>query len=150
MIILQADACNESYANVKQLIQLLKFPELDREFTFTGDLKMVNIMLGISSASCSFPCPYCEGAKWAKNAKGKMAVTNKFGRFVRGRERTLGNIKVNQRNFIVKGGVNAKKYKNCVREVISLWDNTMDHVSVLSRFPIDPLHVLLLGIVLFI
>ena len=147
---MQADACNETYANVKQLIQLMKFPELDREFTFTGDLKMVNIMLGLSSCSCSFPCPYCEGAKWAKNAKGKLAVTNKFGRFVRARERTLENIKLNQRNFIIKGGVNAKKYKNCVREVISLWNNDMDHVSVLSRFPIDPLHVILLGTVLFI
>ena len=110
---------------------------------------MVNIMLGISSNSCSFPCPYCEGAKWAKNKKGKLAVTNKFGRFVRARERTLKNIKLNQRNFINNGGVNAKDYKNCVREVISLWDNDMDHVSVLSLFPIDPLHVLLLGIMLF-
>ena len=39
----------------------------------------------------------------------------------------------------------ASKYKNCVRDVVSLWSEDMDQVRTLSLFPIDPLHVLLLG-----
>ena len=144
-MILQADCAHECYDNVRQLIKLLNFPELEEEFTFTSDLKMVAIMLGNSGNSSNFSCPYCEGAKWAINTKGKWAVTNKFGRFVGARRRTLGNIKLHQRNFILKGGANAAKYKNCVREVISLWDSKMDHVRTLSLFPIDPLHIILLG-----
>ena len=89
---------------------------------------------------------YCEGAKWAFNKKGIWKETNKFGEYFPGRTRTLGNIKLNRRRFVVHGkGQNAPKYRNCVRDVVNLWGKEMDHVRTLSLLPIDPLHVLLLG-----
>ena len=76
----------------------------------------------------------------------KINKINKFRQYFPGRPRTLGNIKMNKRRFIVLGkGKNAPKYKNCVRNIVNLWGEGMDGVRTLSLFPIDPLHVLLLG-----
>ena len=146
LVILQSDKAIETHANVEKLIELMKFPELDVEYMFTADLKMVNLSIGLSSCNCIFSCPYCQGAKWAFNKKGKWKETNKFGQYFPGKPRTLGNIKLNKRRFVVLGkGKNAPKYKNCIRNVVSLWSEDMDHVKTLSLFPIDPLHVILLG-----
>ena len=146
LVILQCDKAIETHANVDKLIELMKFPDLDVEYTFTADLKMVNLSVGLSSCNCIHSCPYCEGAKFAYNKKGIWKATNKFGQYFPGKTRTLGSIKLNNRRFIVHGkGLNAPKYKNCVRNVVGLWSEDMDHVRTLSLFPIDPLHVLLLG-----
>ena len=78
----------------------MKFPELDIDYTFTADLKMVNLSVGLHSCNCIHSCPYCEGAKWAFNKKGIWKETNKFGEYFPGRFRTLGNIKLNRRRFV--------------------------------------------------
>ena len=146
MVILQSDKAIETHENVDKLISLMKFPELDIQYTFTADLKMVNLSVGLSSCNCIHSCPYCEGAKFAYNKQGIWKETNKFGQYFPGNTRTLGSIKLNNRRFIVHGkGLNAPKYKNCVRSIVGLWGEDMDHVKTLSLFPIDPLHVLLLG-----
>ena len=80
-----------------------------------------------------------------KDKRGKWKTTNKFGQYFGGDTRTMGSIKSNHNDFITIGkGEDAPDYKNCIRELISLWDE-MDHVPVLHLFPIDPLHILLLG-----
>ena len=83
-----------------KLIDLMKFPELDIDYTFTADLKMVNLSVGLHSCNCIHSCPYCEGANWAFNKKGIWKETNKFGEYFPGRFRTLGNIKLNRRRFV--------------------------------------------------
>ena len=108
----------------------MKFPELDIQYTFTADLKMVNLSVGLSSCNCIHSCPYCEGAKFAYNKQGIWKETNKFGQYFPGNTRTLGSIKLNNRRFIVHGkGLNAPKYKNCVRSIVGLWGEDMDHVK---------------------
>ena len=70
MVILQSDKAIETHENVAKLIDLMKFPELDINYTFTADLKMVNLSVGLHSCNCIHSCPYCEGSKWAFNNKG--------------------------------------------------------------------------------
>ena len=67
MVILQSNKAIETHANVEKLIELMKFPKLDVDYTFTADLKMVNLSVGLSSCNCILSCPYCQGAKWAFN-----------------------------------------------------------------------------------
>ena len=45
LVILQCDKAIETHANVDKLIELMKFPDLDVEYTFTVDLKMVNLIV---------------------------------------------------------------------------------------------------------
>ena len=78
----------------------MKFPELDIDYTFTADLKMVNLSVGLCSCNCIHSCLYCEGANWAFNKKGIWKETNKSGEYFPGRIRTLGNIKLNRRQFV--------------------------------------------------
>ena len=49
----------ESYENVRVVVEKLKLNEL--ECCITSDLKLINALLGISSHSGKFSCPYCTG-----------------------------------------------------------------------------------------
>ncbi len=44
--------------NVEELIRLTKLSKFS-PFTFTGDLKMINLVTGVAGFSSSFPCAYC-------------------------------------------------------------------------------------------
>ncbi len=48
----------ESFYNVEELIRLTKLSEFS-PFTFSGDLKMINLVTGVAGFSSSFPCPFC-------------------------------------------------------------------------------------------
>ena len=49
----------ESFQVLQELFQLIAFPK-DVPFMFVGDLKVLNIALGLSTAAATHPCPYCE------------------------------------------------------------------------------------------
>ena len=47
----------ETYDNVKTILNLVKIDKID--FVIATDLKLANILLGLSSHSSKFRCPYC-------------------------------------------------------------------------------------------
>ena len=47
----------ESYKNVREVVEKLKLNDLD--CCIASDLKLINALLGISSHSGKFSCPYC-------------------------------------------------------------------------------------------
>ncbi len=49
----------ESYEILKDVFHRVNFPT-DLDFVFIGDLKVLNICLGLSTGSSSNPCPFCE------------------------------------------------------------------------------------------
>ena len=56
LVILQSDKAIETHENIDKLISLVKFPELDIEYTFTADLKKVNLSVGINGCNCIHSC----------------------------------------------------------------------------------------------
>ena len=51
----------ESYHNIKIIMNLTNINEI--EFTLSQDLKLTNIIIGITSHSSKYPCPYGEWYK---------------------------------------------------------------------------------------
>ncbi len=49
----------ESYDILKDVFHRINFPS-DLSFVFIGDLKVLNICLGLSTSSSANPCPFCE------------------------------------------------------------------------------------------
>ena len=72
----------ESYHNMSVLMKLTNLNEV--EYSFSMDLKLINIYIGIGSHSSRHPCPYGE------------CYRDKTGSWVKGRDRTVNNIKEHQ------------------------------------------------------
>ena len=55
-----AEGVVEDYDNVKKFLDLLKLDLKKHSIFLNNDIKMDLILLGLMSASSSYPCPYCE------------------------------------------------------------------------------------------
>ena len=60
-VIFAAPELQESHENLKEIFKLLKLNELEKEFnvTYSGDLKIINLLLGLGSCSSTFNCYIC-------------------------------------------------------------------------------------------
>ncbi len=56
----------EGYALLRTIFDTIDFPAADVPFLFIGDLKVLNVVLGLSTAAASQPCPFCEVTILAK------------------------------------------------------------------------------------
>ena len=105
-LILLAVAPNtqENYGNIKKLWSELNINDLIE--TIATDLKLANVLIGIQSHSCSYPCTWCFGQK------------NKLHEL--GEYRIIGNSLVNYENWSKAGAIKkeAKKFKSCVNPPI--------------------------------
>ena len=54
-----SEAIPEEYDNVKQMLDLVKLDLKKHSIFLNNDIKMDLILLGLMSASSSYPCPYC-------------------------------------------------------------------------------------------
>lgn len=62
-ILALAPNVSEHYNNILQLWTLLKLNDLERDYIIIGDLKVVNILLGLMSYSARYPCSWCIARK---------------------------------------------------------------------------------------
>ena len=53
----------EEYNNVKAIMDRLNLNIRKLNYVFTMDIKLMLIVLGLMSASSTFPCPYCHISK---------------------------------------------------------------------------------------
>ena len=116
----------ESYENMKVLFNELK---LDRvKCVVATDLKLANIVLGLSAHGAIHSCCWCEANSrdWSRG----------------GSIRTLGKIRQNYQNFCQAGGhpKNAQYFYNCIH--LPLFSKT-DNTSILELIPPPELHLLL-------
>ena len=120
---------NESYHNVRVLLEKVKINEL--LYKFTGDLKLYNIVAGIMSASSLCPCVYCE----AKREGGQWEVG--------ARMRTFGNIMENFQDWSRAGSksAKAKEFKNCTGKPLLFNEDDDVNQLVLDRMPPPALHL---------
>lgn len=101
----------ERYENVKIVLEKLQIKQLDMAYTFSVDLKLANILVGIQSHGSSYPCVYCD---CPKSNFSNIAAANSYTM------RTLGTIRQNamlyqsaKQNF---PNLTAKDYKSCVHK----------------------------------
>ena len=59
-VIAMVEGIVEDYDNVKEILDLLKLDLKKFPIFLNNDLKMDLIILGLMSASSSYPCPFCE------------------------------------------------------------------------------------------
>ena len=117
----------ERYENIRTLVELLKLNEL--KSVIAADLKLINVLTGISSYSGKYSCAWCEGESTLSS----------------GDLRTFGSIKQHYQNF-VNAGSNMKKmmaFKNVIHSCLLDYD---DKELVLDVVPPPELH-LLMGVV---
>ena len=62
-IIANVDLVPENYINLKVILDEMKLHKIPKNVSLSCDLKVVNIILGISSCTSMNGCPYCEGYK---------------------------------------------------------------------------------------
>ena len=92
MILASSPSVPETYSNVNIFLEKVKTGQI--WCTWTGDLKMANLMAGLMSCSSSYPCVYCETRCF------------KQGRWdERGPLRTVGRIQEQQVKWRESGGV---------------------------------------------
>lgn len=121
----------EKYANIEQIWTSLL--ELDRiDAVISGDLKIINLLLGIMGHSSSYPCPYCFAPK---SFLSDRCATS----------RTLTNIQHYSEKWLRDGAKekHAKKFFNCVKKPLLGGSSTDD---VIKLCPPPVLHITL-GIV---
>lgn len=113
----------EKYDNISPIwTELLKLHEL--EYLVAGDLKIINIIIGIMAHSSKNPCPYCEAFK------SELGISN-------GISRTKGSIK---ENCTRKMKMIGKNFASCVNAPLV---SGTDEDKILHLCPPPPLHITL-------
>lgn len=120
----------ETHSNVRKVMELLNFTNLDIKFTFAMDFKLANIVAGIQAHGCTFPCLWCECPK-----KDFSTVRSKQYPL-----RTLGGVRSNAIEFRRSPKAEAKDFKNCVNEPLI---HAPDNDIFLRHIPPPELHMLL-------
>lgn len=126
-----SESTQENYENVAQLWSAINTNQLERGWTLAVDLKIANILSGIMTHSCAFPCIWC----FAK--KGELHELGPY--------RTIGDILKYYNDWQSQGGIkkDAKDFKNCTNPPI--FQNNPDQL-VLDIVTPPELH-LMLGVV---
>ena len=128
----------ENYANLKKIIDCLglrDYASLDT--TFSSDLKLINILLGMQAHSCAHACAYCN-----IRTRGVGAYDETLRQI---QHRTFGSLQTDYNNLVVNGSKikDAKKYYNVVHEPM-LKPNGDDfslNQLILHKMPPPELHL---------
>jgi hypothetical protein len=134
IILAAVSKVKETHQNMSVLMQLTNLNEV--EYSFSLDLKLMNITIGIQTHSSRHSCDYGECYK------------DNDGNWLKGRDRTLANIRQNQTKWMQrsrdKNGTwaNLKDHMNCEHDPL-LGGNSND--PIIKTIPPPPLHTVLLG-----
>lgn len=130
-IIALAPKIEENYTNVELIYSKLNLNDCFNNFssTLTTDLKLTNVITGLTSSSSCCPCPYCEASKDNLHSCGVL--------------RTLENCLFNYNDWKSNGCVkkNIKNFKNCQHPPLLQVEN--DNELILYLMPPPELHLLL-------
>lgn len=124
MILASAPKVPENYNNCAIFINKVNISSL--VYTFTGDLKLYNIIGGLMASSSKCPCIYCEGSR--ENGKWEEGAPL----------RTFRNIQQNVDDWLNSGGnkKKAKLFTNCVEKpLLASEDDDLDTTMLLKTTP---------------
>ena len=119
-----AEDVQENHHNLRIICELLELHKLD--YVVASDLKLLNILCGLSGHEGKLACVYCEG---------EMTLDS-------GVLRTFGSIIQHNKNYWAAGSPTARMqlYKNCIN--LPLLDVPEDQL-ILARIPLPELHLLM-------
>ena len=69
IVLAYCEDLEENYTNMRMIMELLQIDELD--FVVATDLKLLNILLGLSGHGGKYACVYCEGEKVIEAGKAR-------------------------------------------------------------------------------
>ena len=129
----------ETYGNAKIILNLLGIEKID--FVIATDYKLVNILLGLSSHSSKFRCPYCK-VPFDDFCNPRRKVCQSL-------LRTLGDIRNWHRKYVehcqwnyptnpAKGKKDAMDFFNCIEEPLF---NLPDETYIWDILPLFELHL---------
>lgn len=115
----------ETYGNVKALLDVLAVETI--HFKLAADLKLCNVIVGLQSHSCKYPCTWCEAPEPFKE-EGDL--------------RTFGSIKRHAKQFADDGGdlKYAQNYFSCTDKPLIEGDSD---TTLLEAIPPPELHLML-------
>ena len=107
----------ELYPNIKTMMEELKLNKI--EFGLCADIKIYLCLIGKQAASCTHPCPYCEGkASWD----------------IKSKHLTIGSLNDWYQQFLESGGnkKKAKNYQNVINPPLLAGDSATKTLDVLN------------------
>lgn len=126
LIVAIVSKVQESYENVSRILQVLDLTTLGK-FKIAADQKLINVLCGLQSHSCTHPCPWCIGSSpWTEEAP----------------LRTIGMLKADYSGWLEAGSVlkKAKQFFNVTNFPLLIgYDNDF----VIDLVPPPELHLLL-------
>ena len=171
LVVLQCDGGKqvgtiENRENLDKFAELLKLDQCPLAETFTSDVKGLNLTTGLIGVSGIHHCAYGECVKvrietlsvslnlefWGRikstvyfQVDEQGNETNKRGLYVKKQQRTIGSMCGHNHRYKSAGkSAKMKDYFNCQETpmMLGMWDQDD---KILRRYPIEPLHVFLLG-----
>jgi hypothetical protein len=118
LILAHGQGWTETHNNLRAIVELMNFEEI--EFSLAADLKLLNVILGLSSHSGTHACLFCEGLMNLEP----------------GKPRTFASLILNSANYIAAGSIKSTMadYKNCVKPcLIFVPDPSVEVQCVLYR-----------------
>ena len=99
LLLAHGQGWTETHNNLRAIVELMNFEEI--EFSLAADLKLLNVLLGLSSHSGTYACLFCEGAMTLEP----------------GVPRTFASLIINSAAYIAAGSVKETMatFKNCVK-----------------------------------
>jgi len=106
----------EKYIDMYALFDRLKYPLQKYRFSICADLKLIAIILGISTGASRYPCPFCE--------QRLQAATTKEVQLTSANLRTISNITANFEDLQAAGDLqNHKAFKSCQHLPLPIFDS---------------------------
>ena len=115
----------ETNENVKKMMNALNLENVKLDFCLTTDMKLQNILVGIQSGSCTYPCPYCEAPRPFENTANK---------------RTLGRLRELSQKF-QSDNASKKDAKDYLNAIFSPIIDGPDDMFIIDILPIPELHL---------
>ena len=99
LILAHGQGWSETHNNLRSIVELLNLEDI--KFSLAADLKLLNVLLGLSSHSGTHACLFCEGAMTLEP----------------GVLRTFASIIINSAEYIAAGSKKSTmaQYKNCIK-----------------------------------
>ena len=99
LVLAHGQGWSETHNNLRSIVELMDFESI--EFSLAADLKLLNVLLGLSGHNGTFACLFCEGA---------MTLS-------RGVPRTFASLIMNSAAYIAAGSKKSTMadYKNCIK-----------------------------------
>ena len=99
LLLAQGQGWSETHNNLRSIVELMDFESI--EFSLAADLKLLNVLLGLSGHNGTFACLFCEGAMTLEP----------------GVPRTFASLILNSAAYIAAGSKKSTmaEYKNCIK-----------------------------------